>query len=101
MTRLEGQDVYDEIDGLERTVYKSDLEKQLRNLDRFISLAWSGIVRHLHYDPEENVLLHEIEGDLILWKDPSEEKIEEEVQKYPKAEVALGEKYDGRFGDRE
>jgi hypothetical protein len=83
--------------GLDDTIYHSELFQQIRELDNFKALAWTPNVRQLYYNREKNLLLSNIEGDLFLYQNPDKAIIVEEVQKYPKAEVALGEKYDSRF----
>jgi len=89
--------IIDKIDGLERTIYDSELFNQIRQLDGFRPLAWTPNVRQLYYDSDRQLLLSNVEGELTLWKNPDESTIEREVQKYPKPEVSLGEKFDSRF----
>lgn len=80
-------------------VYRSDRTKTLANMrdEGFEHLAWTPNVRFLLYNPKEDLMLEDIEGDLVIWENPSDETIEEEVQEFPKAEVSVGEKYDSRF----
>lgn len=85
------------ISNLGSSVYRSDQEKQLRHMTGFEHLAWTSKVRHLYYNPEKELLVKDVEGDLFVWKNPSEKTIEKQVQEWPKAEVSLGEKYDSRF----
>jgi hypothetical protein len=91
------QKVIQKIEGLEPTAYNSELYRQVSNLDGFKPLAWTPPVRQLYYHPEKELMLQNIEGDLILHKNPSEGTIEKAVQQYPKAEVCFGEDYDSRF----
>ena len=61
-------------------------------------LAQSKNIRSLRYSSEHDILLSEIEGDYRAWKNPTDKKIEEKIQEYPKLEVsAYGEKFDSRF----
>lgn len=77
--------------------FRSDQEKTLRELEDFQHLAWTPRVRHLYYNPEQGVLVKDVEGDIFVWFFPSKDTIEEQVQDWPKAEVSLGERYDSRF----
>jgi hypothetical protein len=90
-------EVIDKINELESTTYNSELFNQIRQLDGFKPLCWTPRVRQLYYDSERQLLLSNVEGDLRLWRNPDEGTIEGEVQKYPKPEVSLGEKFDSRF----
>jgi len=85
------------LEGLEYQGFRSDREKSLMDLEGFEPLAWTPRVRYLLYNEEKDLLVRDIEGDLYIWKNPTDEKIEELVQEYPKMEVSLGEKYDSRF----
>jgi len=80
-------------------IYRSDRVDDLWSLtDRgFEPLAWTPNVRYLFYNKDRGILIHDVEGDLYIWKDPTEETIRERVEEYPKAEVSIGEKYDSRF----
>ena len=84
---------------LSSTIYRSDRVDDLWSLtDRgFEPLAWTPNVRYLLYNKEKGILIHDVEGDIYIWKDPTEEIIRERVEEYPKAEVSVGEKYDSRF----
>jgi len=86
-----------QIRNLYNSVYRSDQEKQLRNLKGFKPLAWTPRIKHLYYNPKKQILLKDLEGDLFVWKNPSKQTIEKQVQQWPKSEVSLGEKYDSRF----
>ncbi len=77
--------------------YKSDFEEALWNLEGYKPLAWSGNIRSLFYNPKKGILIEEVEGDITIYKNPSESTIENLVQTYPKGEVSLGERYDSRF----
>lgn len=81
------------------SVYRSDQTEALNKLRRigFQPLAWTPNIRHLYYHSRENIIIKDVEGDLFLIENPTDEEIEKEVQQYPKAEVSLGEKYDSRF----
>lgn len=79
--------------------YRSDQTKALRKLGKigFEHLAWTPRVRHLYYNPEIDVLIKDIEGDLFYIENPTDEYLDECLSHYPKAEVSVGEKYDSRF----
>jgi len=83
-------------------VYRSDRVDDLWSLTKrgFEPLAWTPYVRYLLYNKDRGILIHDVEGDLYIWKDPTEETIRDRVQEYPKAEVSIGEKYDSRFDRR-
>jgi len=84
---------------LSAEVFRSDRVDELWSLtDKgFKPLAWTPNVRYLLYNEERGILIHDVEGDLYIWKDPSEELIGKQVEQYPKMEVSVGEKYDSRF----
>lgn len=63
----------------------------------FEPLAWKEGISHLFYNPERKILVRNVEGDMTVWKDPSESTIEREVKRYSKAHVSLGEHFDRRF----
>ena len=83
-------------------IFRSDRVDELWSLtDRgFEPLAWTPNVRYLFYNKDRGILIHDVEGDLYIWKYPTEETIREQVEKYPKMEVSVGEKYDSRFDRR-
>jgi len=91
-----------DLEPLSSTIYRSDRVDDLWSLtDRgFEPLAWTPNVRYLFYNKDRGILVHDVEGDLYVWKDPTEETIRERVEEYPKAEVSIGEKYDSRFDRR-
>jgi len=101
--RYEGKELLDnkklpeQIKNLYTSIYRSDQEKQLRNLEGYKHLAWTPKIRHLYYNKQDDILVKDLEGDIYIWKNPSKETIEEQVQQWPKAEVSVGEKYDTRF----
>ena len=82
---------------LKRVMRQYPSLKKLTDIEVFEPLAWTGRVRRLTYNKEADLRVSELEGDHYIWKNPTDEKIKEEIQKYPKAEVSLGEKYDSRF----
>jgi len=86
-----------QVKNLYNSMYRSDQEKQLRDLDGYEHLAWTPRIKHLYYNAKQEILVKDIEGDVYIWKKPSNETIEKQVQEWPKAEVATGEKYDSRF----
>lgn len=79
------------------SVYHGEAVHALWDIPGFKMLAWTHNVKYLLYDPENNILLSWIEGDIYVDRDPTPEDIDESLQYYPKAEVSLGEKYDRRF----
>jgi len=81
------------------SVYRSDQKKALNKLRDigFKPMAWTPNVRYLFYNPNEEILIKDVEGDLFIYENPTQETLEEEIQNYPKAEVSIGEKYDSRF----
>jgi hypothetical protein len=83
------------------SVYHGEQTDSLRQLEGigFKPLAWTPNVRYHYYNPDEDLLIKWIEGDLFLIENPTEKTIEEEIRAYPKAEVCHGEKYDSRFDD--
>jgi len=98
---VELSEIVDEYDlqPLSVEIFRSDRVDELWSLtDKgFRPLAWTPNVRYLLYDEERGILIHDVEGDIYIWKDPSEELIGEQVEQYPKMEVSVGEKYDIRF----
>lgn len=83
---------------LHQVIEEYPILEKLGDWEIFKPLAWSGRIRSLLYNKEKNILVREVEGDLYIWKNPTDEKIEEEIQEYPKSEVTgLGEKLDSRF----
>lgn len=97
LNKLRNKNLPDQVQNLYNSFYRSDQEKQLRNLKGFQPLAWTPRVRHLYYNKKQNILVKDLEGDLYIWKNPSKETLEKQIQQWPKAEVSLGEKYDSRF----
>ena len=63
----------------------------------FLWLAWENHVRYLLYDPATGILLKDVEGDLYYEVDPSERRINNELQKFDMRHVSLGEKWDERY----
>ena len=80
-------------------IYRSDRVDSLWKLKNkgFEILAWTPNVRYLLFNPKKRILISDIEGDLYIYKNPTKETLENKIQKYPKGEVSLGEKYDSRF----
>lgn len=79
--------------------FRSDSVKALWSLKDlgFSMLAWTPNVRYMLYDPKENILIQDTEGDIDIIFNPTEKYLNERLQKYPKMEVSTGEKYDSRF----
>jgi len=73
----------------------------LRNLnsDKFRTLAFTGGVRYAYYNEEEDIIVKDTEGDIMVVVNPTEEYINDLLSYYPKSEVCA-EEYDERF-DRE
>jgi len=94
---LNNENLPNQVKNLYNSMYRSDQEKQLRNLEGYKHLAWTPRIRHLYYNPEQDILVKDLEGDVYIWKNSSDETIEKQVQEWPKAEVAVGEKFDSRF----
>jgi len=66
--------------------------------NRFTAIAWSGSVTSAWYSEEDSILIHETEGDLHIWKNPTTEKLQEVLQTYSCMEVTgYGERLDNRF----
>jgi len=94
---LNNENLPNQVKNLYNSMYRSDQKKQLRNLEGYKHLAWTPRIRHLYYNPEQDILVKDLEGDVYIWKNTSDETIEKQVQEWPKAEVAVGEKFDSRF----
>lgn len=84
--------------------YHSKKDEALFNISHnfsFKMLAWSSGVRHVLYDPEEDVLIRDTEGDIdILWG-PEPQYIKEILNSYPKSQISYGEYFDDRFPEME
>lgn len=81
------------------TPYRQNRIDDLWNLtnEGYEPLAWTPNIHYLFYNPKRDILIKDVEGDLTIWKNPSDSLIEREVKKFPKAEVSVGEKFDSRF----
>ncbi len=84
---------------LKPEIYRSERVSDLWKLrdEGFEPLAWCPNVKYLFYNPKRKILIHDVEGDLYIWRNPTDETLKEQIQRYKKGHVSLGEKYDPRF----
>ena len=96
----EMEEKFPSLDVIADTVYRGERTESLAKLrnEGYEALAWTPNVRYLYYHPEKKLMLEDVEGDLYITKNPTDNTLEEAIQQFPMGEVASGEKYDSRFG---